>query len=82
MGALAIVLSMKPLSAFTPTTATAKLAPLPAFLSMTGWAFAIGVMIALLFQALLVLWKPLSHSNGVLSFRVSECAALIQIKMV
>ena len=73
MGALAIVLAMKPLSAFMLTTDTAALAPLPDFLSMTGWAFAIGVMIALLFQALLVLWEApftLKMRSQLPSFRI------------
>ena len=57
MGALAIVLAMKPLSAFALTTSTAALAPLPQFLSVTGWTFAAGVVVALSFQALMALWE-------------------------
>jgi len=57
MGALAIVLAMKPLSAFALTTSTATLASLPSFLSLTGWAFAGGVIVALAFQTLMAFWE-------------------------
>lgn len=78
MAALAIVLALKPIEAFMLNSVTTDFSVLPQYLSLTGLTFTAGVLVALVFQGIVVFVthsksQPDCISMGKLSCFTRQC---------